>query len=137
MRTRRVVNLLNGSTALGLVIARAGGGRVRRGPDGLLLAEGCRLMPPTAGAFTVGDLVLTGGRFADLERSIPRVLVHEGRHAVQWARLGPAFLPAYLLGTAWSWARTGDRAARNPFERAAGLADGGYRDAPVRRRGRR
>ena len=28
--------------------------------------------------------------------------------------------------------RTGDRAARNFFERKAGLADGGYPDKPVR-----
>ena len=28
--------------------------------------------------------------------------------------------------------RTGDRAARNFFERQAGLADGGYRDVPMR-----
>ena len=32
----------------------------------------------------------------------------------------------------WSWLRTGDRAARNFFERQAGLADGGYRDLPTR-----
>ena len=28
--------------------------------------------------------------------------------------------------------RTGDRAARNFFERSAGLVSGGYRDEPVR-----
>jgi hypothetical protein len=32
----------------------------------------------------------------------------------------------------WSWIRTGDRAARNVFERAAGLSDGGYLDVPLR-----
>jgi hypothetical protein len=32
----------------------------------------------------------------------------------------------------WSVLRTGDRAARNLFERQAGLAIGGYHDYPVR-----
>ena len=32
----------------------------------------------------------------------------------------------------WSMLRTGDRAARNFFERQAGLAIGGYRDVPVK-----
>jgi hypothetical protein len=32
----------------------------------------------------------------------------------------------------WSVLRTGDRAARNFFERQAGLAMGGYIDYPVR-----
>jgi hypothetical protein len=33
---------------------------------------------------------------------------------------------------AWSVLRTGDRAARNFFERQAGLAIGGYRELPTR-----
>jgi hypothetical protein len=39
-----------------------------------------------------------------------------------------------VLAAAWSWVRTGDPASRNLFERAAGLADGGYRERPLRRR---
>ena len=38
----------------------------------------------------------------------------------------------YAIFMGWSWLRTGDRAARNAFERLAGLADGGYRDLPTR-----
>lgn len=135
MHLRRIGNLLNGSTALGVLLARLGGARIRRGPHGLLLAEGLRLPFPDAGAMTVGDVVLTTGRFADLVRAFPRVLDHESRHAAQWLRFGGLpFLPVYLLGGAWSLAVSGDRAAHNPFERAAGLADGGYRDVPRRRR---
>lgn len=132
MRARRLVNLLNGTTAFGLAVARLGRAHVRRGPDGLLLAEGYRLPFPVAGAFTIGDVVITATRFAPLLSALPRVLAHESRHSRQWATLGPVFLPLYLLSGAWSWARTGDLAARNPFERAAGLADGGYRDVPAR-----
>ena len=139
MDLRRIGNLANLSTPLGVVIARVGGARLRRGPHGLLLAEGFRYLPRVAGAMTIGNVVLTGGRFADLVRGLPQVLDHESRHASQWLRLGLLFLPAYLLGGAWSLLRTGDRAAGNPFERAAGLAEGGYRIVPTRPflRGRR
>jgi hypothetical protein len=128
-RLRRAGNLVNLSTPLGVLLATVGRARIRRGPHGLLLAEGCRLPLFAAGAMTVGDVVLTRGRFGDLVRHLPRVLEHESVHAVQWLRWGGLpFLPAYLLGGAWSLLRTGDRAAGNPFEVAAGLADGGYRE---------
>lgn len=133
MRVRRIGNLLNLSTALGVLVARLGGARVRRGPHGLLLAEGCRLPLFGAGAMTIGDVVLTAGRFGDLVGALPRVLEHESRHATQWLRWGGLpFLAAYGLGALWSLLRTGDRGAGNPFERAAGLEDGGYREVPVR-----
>jgi hypothetical protein len=61
-----------------------------------------------------------------------RVLEHEERHTWQYMACGTFFMPLYLGAMAWSWLRTGDRAARNIFERAAGLADGGYVDVPVR-----
>lgn len=129
MDWRRIGNLVNLSTVLGVLIATTARGRIRSGPHGLLLAEECRLPWFPAGAMTIGNVVLTTGRFADLVRALPRVLDHESRHASQWLRWGGLpFLPAYLLGGLWSLARTGDRAAGNPFERAAGLADGGYRD---------
>jgi hypothetical protein len=128
MDLRRAGNLLNLSTPLGLLVARLGRARVRAGPHGLLLAEEVRLPLLAAGAMTIGNVVLTRGRFADLVRALPRVLEHESRHASQWLRWGGLpFLPAYLIGAAWSLLRTGDRAAGNPFERAAGLEDGGYR----------
>jgi len=133
MRGRRIANIVNLSTALGLVLAALGRARVRRGPHGLLLAESCRLPLFGAGAMTFGDVVLTSGRFADLVRVLPNVLEHESRHASQWLRWGGLpFLLAYGAGALWSLASTGDRGAGNPFERAAGLADGGYREVPRR-----
>ena len=133
MDLRRLGNIANLSTPAGLLIAAVGRARVRGGPHGLLLAEGWRL-PLQAGAFTVGNVVITRGRFTDLVGAVPRVLEHESRHASQWlAWGGPPFLVAYGLGAARSLLVSGDRAAHNPFERAAGLADGGYEDVPVRR----
>lgn len=129
---RHWLNWCNGATATGLLLAAAGGARSRPGPGLLLLAEGYRWPFPTGGAFTVGDVVISAHDLDRLRAHHPRLLVHEERHSRQWMVLGPAFLPLYLAAMGWSWLRTGDRAARCWFERSAGLADGGYRDVPVR-----
>ena len=139
LRLRQVVNLVNLSTPLGLLVAGAGGARLARGPGGLLVAAGYRLRVPAAPAFTVGNVVVVRGTHDELRRR-PRLLLHEARHATQYAVcVGPVLVPLYLLAAAWSWLRCRDFARRNVFERAAGLADGGYAD-PVeaaRRPGRR
>lgn len=123
--------MLNLATPLGLILAAAGRSTIRRGPHGLLLAEGWRL-PLAAGAFTVGNVVITAGRFRDLTAALPQVLEHEARHSSQWLRWGGLpFLLAYAAGAAWSLARTGRAGPGNPFERAAGLAEGGYPVPPT------
>ncbi len=129
-RVRRLGNRVNLSTPLGLAVARVGRASVRPGPRGLLLADGYRLPFPVAGAFTVGDVLITGGRW---ERHRPGLLEHEERHSWQWFWCaGLPFLPAYGACLVWSVLRTGDRASANVFERRAGLALGGYRERPVR-----
>lgn len=122
-RLRRIGNVANLSTPLGVAVALTGRARLRSGPGGLLLAEGYRRRFPAARAFTIGDVVITRGRFGVHD---DRLLAHEGRHAWQWLALGPGFVPVYCAAMTWSWWRTGDRASANPFERWAGLADGGY-----------
>jgi hypothetical protein len=132
-RVRQVVNVLNLSTPIGLAVAALGGARVRRGPQGLLVASGYRLPVPPAPAFTVGNVVVLRSGEDVLARR-PRLLAHEARHATQYALcLGPVLWVAYALASAWSWMRTGDPASRNVFERAAGLSDGGYVERPLRR----
>jgi hypothetical protein len=127
LRFRWYANFLNLATPFGLLVAKLGGARLRPGPDGLVLAEGYRLGFPLAGAFTVGNVIVTAKDFPSLLRRHPDLLKHEGRHAWQWMLcLGLPFLPLYLVAMAWSWLRTGDRAAGNLFEQAAGLAAGGY-----------
>lgn len=128
------LNWVNLSTPCGLAVAALSGCRITRGPHGILLAEGYRRRLPKARAFTVGNVVVLRGR---APRSAPagfdRLLEHEARHCRQYAAcLGLPFLPAYLLAAGYSLLRTGDPASRNPFERGAGLADGGYREQPVR-----
>lgn len=126
-RSRQVANALNGSTLLGLAIARVGGARLTRGDRGLWHAEGYRLKFPVATAFTVGDVVLSPLRLTDLERHSPGVLAHEERHADQYAAcLGLPFLPLYVVASAWSWLRTSNFASANVFEVDAGLDSGGY-----------
>jgi len=132
-RARRLANLLNLSTPVGLAVARAGGARRRPGPYGLVLAEGYRFRFPVAGAFTVGDVIVTAGTFDALLRRHPGLLVHEERHSRQYAlSLGLPYLTLYTLAMAWSVVRTGDRASGNVFERDAGLRAGGYAERPVR-----
>lgn len=130
-RVRQVVNALNVSTLLGLAVAKAYGGTLEKGPDGLVLARGVGGSFPKADAFTVGNVVLL--RTASPS---PTLLSHEGRHATQWACCIVLFLPLYLGAVAWSYARTGDHYSRNVFERRAGLLDGGYVEHAPRRRGR-
>lgn len=134
---RRLVpflNWINLSTPCGLVLAALSGCRIFRGPHGILLAEGYRRPLPKARAFTVGSVVLLRGRVPQgAPAGFDRLLEHEARHCRQYAAcLGLPFLPAYLLAAAYSLLRTGDPASRNLFERGAGLADGGYREQPLR-----
>ena len=73
-RWRRRGNRLNLSTPLGLAVARLGRATVVAGPQGLLLADGYRLPFPVAAAFTIGDVVLTSGRWDELQQSRPGLL---------------------------------------------------------------
>jgi hypothetical protein len=124
-RLRQVANVVNLSTPLGLALALAGRGTLRRSPDGLLVAHAVRL-PAKAPAFTVGNVVLLRLDDTALARR-PRLLVHEARHATQYACcVGPLMLPLYGLAAAWSWLRCRDPSSYNVFEVRAGLADGGY-----------
>lgn len=130
-RIRQIANALNGSTALGVLVAKAGGARLRRGDRGLLLAEGYRWRVPVAAAFTIGDVVATQGTFSSLADGLPDCLAHEERHADQYAlAMGLPFFPLYAAGAAWSWLRTGHPGSANPFEVHAGLTAGGYCERP-------
>lgn len=125
-RVRQVLNVLNLSTPLGLLVAAVGGTRLQRGPDRLVLARGYRLAVPRAPAFTVGDVVLLR-LDDDALASRPRLLAHEARHAAQYAWcIGPVFLALYLVAAGFSWLRCRNFWQHNLFERWAGLGDGGY-----------
>ena len=125
-RVRAAANLVNGSTAAGVLVALAGRARVRRAGDGLLVAAGYRLPVPVAPAFCLGNVLVTRGPDEQF-RGATRLFAHEARHATQYAWCGGLpMLPLYGAAALVSWALTGDFGARNGFERWAGLADGGY-----------
>jgi hypothetical protein len=131
-RVRLVVNLANGSTLAGLLVAVAGRSRLARAADGLLVGVRYRLPVPVAPAFTVGNVILTRSDRAALA-SMEALLAHEARHTTQYAWCGGlVMLPLYFLAAGVSWGLTGDFGVRNVFERQAGLADGGYTDKPLR-----
>lgn len=131
-RARTVINWANLSTPLGLLVARVGGATVVRRGRGTWLASDYRHHFPVAGAFTVGSVILSRH---DVEwlRDRPALLRHEDRHCTQYAFvLGPLLLPLYWLAAAMSYLLAGDHSSYNPFERLAGLADGGYRRPSTR-----
>lgn len=128
-RVRLTVNILNGSTLFGIFVAAVGRARLARGPEGLLIGSGYRLRVPVAPAFCVGNVILT------CHDNLPpgRLLAHEAHHATQHAWCaGLVMIPLYFIAAGASWVLTGDFAARNVFERRAGLADGGYADHGLR-----
>jgi hypothetical protein len=130
-RLRLALNLVNGSTLSGLAVARLGRARLSAScPGGLLTAAGYGLPVPSAPAFTLGNVIITRRPWIDQESSLFR---HEARHATQYAWCGGLLmLPCYFAAAGVSWLLSGDVGAWNPFERLAGLADGGYRDCPLR-----
>ena len=130
-RLRLALNLVNGSTLCGLAVARLGRARLAGCPGGLLAGTGYRLPVPSAPAFTLGNVIITRRASIDVEGNLFR---HEARHATQYAWCGGVLmLPCYFAAAGVSWLLSGDVGAWNPFERLAGLADGGYRDRPLRR----
>jgi len=130
LRTRQVVNLVNGSTLTGLGVAGLGGAAIARSVDGLFIGTGYRLPVPPAPAFCLGNVIVARGDGIDPGSPVFR---HEARHATQFAWCGGVvMIPLYLAAAGVSWALTGDFGARNVFERRAGLAEGGYADKPLR-----
>ena len=125
-QARRVLNLINGSTLVGLGLAVAGRAELARGPRGLWLATNYRIGFPIASAFTVGNVIITASSPAWLQ-SRPRTLRHEERHTDQYvACLGLPMIGLYAAAMGWSYLRCRNPFLHNPFERLAGLEDGGY-----------
>lgn len=131
-RVRTVVNWINLSTILGLVVARIGGATITPRGRGTYLATGYRYGFPAASAFTIGSVIVSKHDLAHLQAR-PVLLRHEDRHCTQYAVvLGPVMLVLYAVCVGISYALAGDHASYNPFERLAGLDDGGYREPRMR-----
>jgi hypothetical protein len=134
LRVRQLVNWLNLSTPAGLLIAVLGRARIGRSGRGTLLATDYRWRYPIAGAFTVGNVIVTRHDEAWCADR-PALMQHEDRHCTQYAFcLGPVMWVPYVLCAAVSWALSGNPASYNPFERLASLVDGGYPEPRLRSR---
>ena len=72
------------------------------------------LLPGGIAAITLGHVVL-----ARDEDTLARTRHHERVHVGQYERWGVLMLPAYVLASAWIWARGGHAYFDNPFERQA------------------
>lgn len=125
-RVRMVLNWLNLSTPLGLLLAWLGGSTIVRRGRGTYLATGYRWPFPVATAFAVGCVIISKHEAAYFVGR-PRLLQHEDRHCTQYAfMLGLLMLPIYFGCAAVSWIVAGDHWSYNPFERLANLTDGNY-----------
>ena len=135
-RIRHWANLLNLSTPLGRGLAALGNAHTHPWENGLIVAAAHQLPYPPATAFTVGNVVLVRATYDELlalDAKCPELMIHEARHATQFAFcLGPVMVPLYLGACSWSWMRTGDWWSNNVFERRAGLSEGGYHRNPTR-----
>jgi len=129
---REALNWANGSTLVGLLIARSGRSGLARNQDGIWTATTYRGIASRR-TFTVGSVVLTRHDAVELGNR-PALRAHEVRHSTQWAMLGPLFVPLYFAEALISWVLTRDDAAGNAFEVLAGLRDGGYSGRPLQRR---
>jgi hypothetical protein len=127
---KMVGNFLNLSTLAGLFVGVIGRARFSRGPRGLVFANGYKIKFPVAGAFTVGNVVLSKHERAYFDDEA--LVRHEERHSWQYfCLIGLLLWPLYVVGVVFSWLLTGDPASRNPFERLANLKDGGYVERPI------
>jgi hypothetical protein len=107
------------NTLLGIAIGLLLAGRFRR-VDGVIEIHGTavaavlsRLYVPAA-ALTLGHVVFGRDR-----QCLDSTRTHERVHVGQYERWGIAFLPAYLLASAWLYSRRRDGYLENPFEREA------------------
>ena len=105
--------------ALGRLAAATVQGAGRRQISGVSIVEDprfdrlFRLVPNHPTAMTFGSTVVARRQLDEATVS------HELTHVAQYARLGPFFLPLYLLGAAWGLFRHGESYLANPFEKRA------------------
>lgn len=113
-------------TALTALVGAATGATVRRDKHLTVVCEGGWLSDRgLSSAFTTGNTINVKRNAAERLRDDEKLFEHEWRHSVQWALLGPVFLPLYAVSYFGSQWLTGTQ-CWNVFEWTAGFADGGY-----------
>lgn len=138
---RHVVNTLTGINLFGWLVGVFLRGRPQWDSRyGLLVFVECRLPlrdlwasgPPAA--VTFGDVVLvltTNPQWCSVQGIPESIMRHEAAHSRQYMfTLGLPYFPLYWVCCLYSYIRSGNYWAFNPFEVRAGLANGGYREKP-------
>ena len=87
---------------VGLLVGVIGRARFSRGPRGLFFANGYKSGFPVAGAFTIGNVVLSKHERAYFDDAA--LVRHEERHSWQYfCLIGLPMWPLYVVGVVVSW----------------------------------
>ena len=122
-----MINWINLSTLLGLLVARIGGTTRHRRGRGTYVCTGYRFGFPVAGAFTIGSVIITKHDLDWLSESGQCCSsTRTGTAPSTRSSSDPVMLPLYFVSVGISYLLAGDHSSYNPFERLAGLDDGGY-----------
>jgi hypothetical protein len=120
-RKRHVLNNLNLSTFLGLLISKIIGGTTIQLDNLMYINYGRKGKYQKAGAITIGDVILAKKRLSN------SVIKHEEVHAQQFAKFGGlVFLALYLFASIKSFIIYKNVWQGNRYEIQAGLEDGEY-----------
>ena len=120
-RKRHVLNNLNLSTFLGLLISKIIGGTTIQLDNLMYINYGRKGKYQKAGAITIGDVILAKKRLSN------SVIKHEVIHAEQFAKFGGlVFLALYLFASIKSFIIYKNVWQGNIYEIQAGLEDGEY-----------
>lgn len=120
-RKRHILNNLNLSTFLGLLISKIIGGTTIQLDNLMYINYGRKGKYQKAGAITIGDVILAKKRLSN------SVIKHEVIHAEQFAKYwGIPFLALYSLSSIKSFIIYRNVWQGNRFEIQAGLEDGEY-----------
>jgi len=133
-RKRHILNNLNLSTFLGLLISKIIGGTTIQLDNLIYINYGRKGKYSKAWAITIGDVILAkkdrhcdkckSGKPHDLSNAILR---HELKHSEQFAKFGGViFLALYSFASIKSFIIYRNHWQGNIYEIQAGLKDGGY-----------
>ena len=133
-RKRHILNNINLSTFLGLLISKIIGGKTVKLNNGMYMNYGRKGKYSKSWAITIGDVILTKQdknckfcKLGKLHELSTATLRHELKHSEQFAKFGGViFLALYLLESIKSFIIYRNYWQGNIFEIQAGLKDGGY-----------
>jgi hypothetical protein len=133
-RKRHILNNLNLSTFLGLLISKIIGGTTIQLDNLIYINYGRKGKYKKAWAITIGDVVLAkqDRNCKECKSGTPhdladRILRHELKHSEQFAKFGGIiFLALYLFASIKSFIIYRNIWQGNIYEIQAGLEDGGY-----------